>query len=249
MATRLTFRWTTPATTPPRPAIPNTLPTAPAALTLSPSPSLPSASHSQLYSLLGCTNILPASSTLCPKSDLSDLDINPTISDYQKIISQLTTDNCAILDTESRLCTSNFGTQKDGPIWYNPLNLPAGEPGTEPLSNEPRTPFAEFGAATYTLELFLGFTSVITPAPFSAQNAAATQNGLLGAVVSGAASGATTGTVAPSVAAGGGSSGSTGSNTGPATPSKTSGVLNPNLPSRIWSFAIIAAVLCTVTLL
>jgi hypothetical protein len=123
----------------------------------------------------------------------------------------------------------------------------------------PGTPFTEFGAASYTLKLFSGFTSVITPARFNAQNAAATQTGTLQVIASGVASGATAGTAAPSGLVGGASGGpaatgaatvgSTGSNTGPATPSKTSGALKADLPSTIWSCAIIAVVLSNVELL
>lgn len=110
---------------------------------------------------------------------------------------------------------------------------------------------------SYILELFPGFTSVITPAPFNARNAAAMQTGTL--QVAGVTSGAAAGTAAPSGSVGGASGGSaatvaatagnTRSNTGPATPSKTLGTLKADLPSTIWSCAIIAAVLSNVELL
>jgi hypothetical protein len=118
----------------------------------------------------------------------------------------------------------------------------------------PGTPFTEFGATSYALELFPSFTSVITPVPFNAQNAAATQSQTLGVVASGVASGVTAGTATPTASAGrastgsastgAASAGSTGSNTGPATPSKTSGASVTELPSAILSCAIVAVVFC-----
>lgn len=82
-------------------------------------------------------------------------------------------DDCAILDNGSDACVSQFGYPFYGTI-TNPLKLPADEPGTEPLSNLPGNAFTEFGAATYVLTLFPGYSSVITPAPFNANAGVAT---------------------------------------------------------------------------
>lgn len=84
-------------------------------------------------------------------------------------------DSCAILENDNGAnCAPTFGIQKAGNIWYKPVKLPSSKPGTEPLSNLPGIAFMDFGAASYTLTLFPGFTSVIIPALFDASNAAAT---------------------------------------------------------------------------
>jgi hypothetical protein len=112
----------------------------------------------------------------------------------------------------------------------------------ELLSNMPGTAFTDFGAASYTLQLFLGYASVITPASFNVQNAAVTQSGSLQIVALGAASGVAVGTAARTASAGGTAStgaatvGSTGSSTRPATASKTSGA--PSVDLSFWELEL-----------
>lgn len=124
------------------------------------------------------------------------------------------------------------------------MNLPSSEPGTEPLSNLPGTAFTNFGAASYTLALFPGFTSVITPAPFDAGNAAATgtADGIQSVkqIESGTATRGTSRSASGTNAGAAGGT-STGSSTGTAaTPSKTNGAI-ARYASRIMLSCIIAA--------
>jgi hypothetical protein len=99
----------------------------------------------------------------CPKSDLSILGFQQELNETQTLISN-SVDECAIFDNGSDTCVSQYGLPFYGTI-TNPLEVPAGEPGTEPLSNLPRNAFTEFGAASYVLTLFLGYSSIITPSP------------------------------------------------------------------------------------
>ncbi|KAE8441186.1 hypothetical protein EG329_005786 [Mollisiaceae sp. DMI_Dod_QoI] len=164
-----------------------------------------------------CEFSFPVSNILnvCPKSDLSILGFQQELSDTQKLISQ-STDNCAILDNSSDTCVSQFGFPFYGTI-SNPLNLPSDEPGTEPLSNLPGNAFTEFGAPAYTLTLFPGYSSVITPAAFKANAGAATGSVGAGSAVVTATAGSTgqSGSVAPTAT--GKNTGSGASTTGKST--------------------------------
>jgi hypothetical protein len=70
---------------------------------------------------------------------------------------------------------SQFNFPFDGSKVYNPLNLPPGVPGNDPVSNLPGNAFTEFGEPVYTFQLFPAFTSVITPVPFNNKASAPTE--------------------------------------------------------------------------
>lgn len=109
----------------------------------------------------------------CPSSDLSILGFQQSVTNVQSLL-QTSTDNCAILDQPVDTCLNDYGYFFAGDKAFNPLNLPTGVPGNDPLTNLPGNAFTEFGASTFALTLFPGYTSVITPAPFNNQAAAAT---------------------------------------------------------------------------
>ncbi|KAF8847563.1 hypothetical protein BDZ45DRAFT_320904 [Acephala macrosclerotiorum] len=167
-----------------------------------------------------CEFAFPVSNILnvCPKSDLSILGFAQELSTTQHLISK-STDNCAILNNNSDTCVQKYGYPFHGTV-TNPLNLPAGEPGDEPLSNLPGNAFTDFGAPAYTLKLFPGYSSVITPAAFNADAGAATGSvGASGSAVVTATAGST-GT-GGNVAATGTATAKTGS--GATTTAKTTG--------------------------
>lgn len=102
----------------------------------------------------------------CPKNDLSLLDFPNYIATTQSVSSSK--DKCAVLDTNPESCVTDYGSPWVGPNYYNAQNLPADQPGTEPLSDLPGDSFTEFGDTDFTLTLYPGFSTVITPAPFVA---------------------------------------------------------------------------------
>lgn len=108
----------------------------------------------------------------CPKSDLSIVGFADYLSKMQKLISP-SSDHCAILNNNSDTCVTEYHYPFVATV-YNPLELPPGEPGTEALSNTAGNAFTKFGASTFSLSLFPGFTTTITPAPFNAKAGAAT---------------------------------------------------------------------------
>ncbi|CZR69644.1 uncharacterized protein PAC_19544 [Phialocephala subalpina] len=145
-----------------------------------------------LYECECCEFGFPVSNILnvCPKSDLSILGFAQELSDTQQLIGK-SADNCAILDNNSDTCVQQFGYPFYGTV-TNPLNLPAGEPGDEPLSNLAGNAFTDFGAPAYTLKLFPGYSSVITPAAFNADAGVATGSvGASGSAVVTATAGST----------------------------------------------------------
>jgi hypothetical protein len=164
---------------------------------------------------------------------------------------------CAILNNATDLCASSFGIKKAGSTWYNPLQLPSSEPGTEPLSNLPGTPLTDFGAASITLKLFPGYSSVITPASFNAQNAGPISGPVLDTPIptgnatdiatdtAAATAAATTTAATTTTATGTEASGSTGSATGTgATASKTGGASISDMPSGLLGYGTIIVILC-----
>jgi len=103
------------------------------------------------------------------------------------------------------------------------LNLPAGEPGTEPLSNLPGNAFTDFGAPAYTLTLFPGYSSVITPAVFNAKAGAASGTLATGSAVVTASSAASTENGASAVATGSGKKTATSGASAAAKPTSSTG--------------------------
>ena len=113
-------------------------------------------------------------------------------------------------------------------------------------------PLTDFGVASTTLKLFPGYSSVITPAPFNAQNAgpiSAAGLNTVGPISTGSATVVATGTAAAtasggSAPSGSGSSGGAGSTTGTAAAaSKTGGGSSLDAPCILLSCGAIAAVL------
>jgi len=65
-------------------------------------------------------------------------------------------------------CATDYGFPWTGPKGYNPLNLPVGQPGTLPLSNNAGNAFTVFDPPVFTMALFPAFTSTISAAKFVA---------------------------------------------------------------------------------
>ena len=101
----------------------------------------------------------------------------------------------------------------------NPLNLPEGEPGTEPLSNLPGNAFTKFDVPAYTLQLFPGYSSVLTPAPFknnagvNTQSVAAGSAGITATAPSGTGTSAASGANSAATGKGTATTAKTGSGT------------------------------------
>lgn len=104
---------------------------------------------------------------ICPNNDLTDVYFATFLAATQPTLS-LSPDKCAIIDTDPETCVTKYEQPWLGPDYYNPLNLPADHPGTEPLSDRPGDSFSEFGDNPKTLRLFPGYSSVITGAPYVA---------------------------------------------------------------------------------
>ncbi|KAJ7465100.1 hypothetical protein FB451DRAFT_1402819 [Mycena latifolia] len=119
----------------------------------------------------------------CPNSDLTFLGVPNLIQKYAAVAQQDTTDSCqSVLGSDSSLCSSQFNISVDGGgAFFDPAALPAGVPGSEPLSTLAGSVTALPGPQTITLELFPGYSSVIALASFDAkkvaQTAAPTANG------------------------------------------------------------------------
>lgn len=122
---------------------------------------------------------------ICPNSNLSSIGFDKFFANEEKdIISaqqQFSQDaktqlgNCTILDTAPDTCASKYKLPIEGTKWWNPLALPSGVPGTQALSDIPGSvTVPPWGASTSTMVLFPAYTTVITPAPYNAKNAAAT---------------------------------------------------------------------------
>jgi hypothetical protein len=140
-------------------------------------------------------------------------------------VTQQSADHRAILNNDPQSCITTYGYPFVVPEAYNPLKLPSGVPGTDPLTNEPGNAFTVCAKSAFTLVLFPGYSSVITPVPFDTKAAAGTQG--FGA---GSSAAAATGTGSGSVTTTGKSTGtsSTGTVTGTsvsATTTKASGCI------------------------
>ncbi|KAJ7486264.1 hypothetical protein B0H11DRAFT_1625240, partial [Mycena galericulata] len=112
----------------------------------------------------------------CPKSDLTFLGVPVLIQKYAAEAQQDTSDSCqSVLGSNTNICSSQFGISVDGSgEFLNPAALPAGVPGSEPLSTLAGSVTALPGPQTITLELFPGYSSVIALAPFDAKKVAET---------------------------------------------------------------------------
>jgi hypothetical protein len=99
----------------------------------------------------------------CPNTNLTLFNFASSLAQTQQLIGK-STDNCAILNSGDT-CVTQYGFPFYGTI-YNPLSLPAGEPGDQPFSDLPGNPFTEIAKViTFVLPAF-AYTSVITPEPF-----------------------------------------------------------------------------------
>jgi hypothetical protein len=164
---------------------------------------------------------------VCPKSDLSIVGIADKVASAQNLIAR-SADNCSVLDNGTAACVSAFNFPYYGEKAFNPLKLGPDEPGSEPLSNLPGNAFTDFGVPAYTLKLFPGYSSVITPASFNSKAAAATQ---------------TINPTAAGTTAGSGGATTTGKTTGSAASSTSS--TKPNSasisnPNTWWGIVILA---------
>ncbi|KAJ7111102.1 hypothetical protein C8R44DRAFT_633577 [Mycena epipterygia] len=112
----------------------------------------------------------------CPKSDLTLLGVPVLIQKYAAEAQQDTSDSCqSVLGSNTNVCSSQFSISVDGGgAFFNPAALPAGVPGSEPLSTLAGSVTALPGPQTITLELFPGYSSVIALAPFDAKKVAQT---------------------------------------------------------------------------
>lgn len=111
----------------------------------------------------------------CASSDLSLLGIPQYVANTQQLVGN-SADHCAILNSgDQNTCFNTYGTYAfAGDEVFNPLSLPDGVPGSSPLTNNPGNAFTEFGAGAFTLALFPGYSSTITPVPFDAKAGAPT---------------------------------------------------------------------------
>lgn len=83
--------------------------------------------------------------------------------------------NCTILDTAPDTCASKYKLPIEGTKWWNPLALPAGVPGTQALSDVAGSvTVPPWGTTKTTMVLFPSYATVITPATYNEENAAAT---------------------------------------------------------------------------
>lgn len=103
---------------------------------------------------------------VCPTSNLTILGIPAFITKVASTM-QKSGDNCAILNNGTDICITQYGQPWYGDTAYNADSLPYGVPGTELLFNTAGNAYTDFGQASYTLALFPGYSSVITPAAFA----------------------------------------------------------------------------------
>ncbi|KAE9366568.1 hypothetical protein N431DRAFT_515018 [Stipitochalara longipes BDJ] len=104
--------------------------------------------------------------------------------------SRLSSDKCSILNNGTFTCIKDYDFPFAGTTAYNPLSLPAGEPGTEALSNTAGNAFTAFPSPTMTLTLYPAYTSTITAAPFE-KSAGADGNEVQGPSIVGGGAGTT----------------------------------------------------------
>jgi len=114
---------------------------------------------------------LPASLTRnsiltdCPSTDLSVVGFPAYVTSIKNYLAA-SPDKCSILNNGTATCIKDYGFPFVGTTAYNPLSLPAGEPGTGALSNTAGNPFTVAPSPTITMTLLPSYTSVITAAPF-----------------------------------------------------------------------------------
>jgi hypothetical protein len=118
-------------------------------------------------------NLSSSAIQACPTSDLSILEIADDISCIQGILAA-STDNCAVLDNSTDACSAQYGFSDYGTKVYNPLSLPTGILGTDPLSNAPGNAFTDPGTLPSTLSLWPGYDVTISLAQFNSDAAAVT---------------------------------------------------------------------------
>jgi hypothetical protein len=117
------------------------------------------------FSPLFLANTSSSILTTCPTSDLSIIGLQTYITSIQKLLAP-SSNKCSILNGGTSTCIKDYGFPFVGTTAYNPLSLPAGEPGTEALSNTAGNAFTVFPSPTLTLNLYPAYTSTITAAPF-----------------------------------------------------------------------------------
>jgi hypothetical protein len=142
---------------------------------------------------------------ICPSSNLSSIGFDSWFATQEKLIksdqvsySEIASmagggplGNCTILNTAPDTCASKYKLPIEGTKWWNPLALPAGVPGTQALSDVAGSvTVPPWGTTKTTMVLFPSYTTVITPAAYNEENAAAT-TGVSGTTT---AAGATAGT-------------------------------------------------------
>ncbi|KFZ23242.1 hypothetical protein V502_02278 [Pseudogymnoascus sp. VKM F-4520 (FW-2644)] len=142
------------------------------------------------------------------KSDLSFINIEGVVSSAKTTD---TSNQCEVLDTNPSLCTSNYQFPFTNNIVLNPVKLPLGKPGSEPVTNLPgnaaRDAWLGGGGGAYFKSGCLSRT--ITLALWDSKAGAVTGTGK-GAVATGTGTGS-----------GGQGGQTTGTATGSAAPSST----------------------------
>jgi hypothetical protein len=123
------------------------------------------------YLTFGFSNAI----NICPDSDLSIIGLPGQINSAASGIQNIAAECSQILN--SNQCTAEFGSsfQLDaGTDLFNPLALPVGVPGTQPLSDVGS--FTAFpGPQVTTISMSpAGYVKVITMAPWDAEDVAAT---------------------------------------------------------------------------
>lgn len=108
----------------------------------------------------------------CPKTDLSIIDFTKYIASVSDTLGS-EAKNCTILQNGTDTCIKDYNFPFVGTTAYNPLSLPKGEPGTEPLSNAAGNAFTVFPAGVNTtLSLLPSHITTVTPATFATTAAA-----------------------------------------------------------------------------
>ncbi|PMD31554.1 hypothetical protein L207DRAFT_591505 [Hyaloscypha variabilis F] len=168
-------------------------------------------SITSLFTCECCALSWPISNILntCPSSDLSVIGFPGYVTSIQNYLAS-DSDKCAVLNNGTATCVKDYGFPFVGTTAYNPLSLPAGEPGTEPLSNTAGNAFTVFPSPTMTLTLYPAYTSIITAAPFE-KSAGADANEVQGSSIvdAGGAVVTATGVVATGTATGTGTAAAT----------------------------------------
>jgi hypothetical protein len=138
---------------------------------------------------------------ICPSSNLSSIGFDSWFATQEKLIksdqvsyseiASMALGNCTILDTAPDTCASKYKLPIEGTKWWNPLALPAGVPGTQALSDVAGSvTVPPWGTTKTTMVLFPSYTTVITPATYNEESAAAT-TGISGTTTSAVATAGT----------------------------------------------------------